>query len=170
MNTPSTIAFRFSYCSESSMSLIYVTVAPPINNTVRAPAVRLRPSNSASPQLHGATLDSLVIRNPPGNKSVLLPTCGRRAVERLLKHGRDPGGQLPRLVGGIKSGFRWRYVFLSGSLTHSAEDYFSLCFGWGKVCGPWSATENPHDSPVHGGLCRWRRLRFVDITWILKEP
>ena len=65
MNTPSTIAIQFSYCLEGSMSLNYVTVAPPINNTVRAPAVRLRPSNSASPQLHSATLDSLVIRNPP---------------------------------------------------------------------------------------------------------
>ena len=38
------------------------------NNIVRAPPTAeetLRPSNSALPRLHGANLDSLVIRNPP---------------------------------------------------------------------------------------------------------
>lgn len=106
----------------------------PSNNTVRAPAETLRPSNSALPRLHGANLDSLVIRNPPRENK---PCYCRHMKDGQRRHLDNTDTTLEHkfswFVGGFKNGFRWRYFFLSGSLTYSVEDYFLLCFGFGEV-------------------------------------
>lgn len=88
---------------------------------MRAPAEKTS-SNSACPQLHGANLDSLVIRNPPGNKSMFLHRHGGRIVEHLenIETSLEYNFFL-RLVGSIKR-VPVAMFFLSGSLTYSVED------------------------------------------------
>lgn len=70
---------------------------------MRALAQRLRPSNSASPQIHGVNSDSLVIRNPPESGSLLWRRY-HKDTRNFGKHGYSILEQFSPLVGGLKAG------------------------------------------------------------------
>lgn len=111
----------------------------PFNNIERALEDRLRPSNSASPRLHSTNLDSLVIRNPPGNTSMSSwRTFGRRAAKHLGKTWLQLGSAVFTTCWRRKSGFRWRrwwlwYFSVRKFDVFSVEEHYLLLLWLVKV-------------------------------------
>lgn len=114
---------------------------------MRAPVERLRPS--AAPRLYGANCHSLTIRNPPGNKSMLLLTYGRRKAKLLENTDATPESSFCDLLE-AQERVPVAIFSLSGSLTYSSEDYFLLCFGWRKS---WSVVGHDYRTTT------WRQFR-----------